>query len=51
MIVEPKRPWKNYRKIQDIPTNKEYELSVPAFAVVISIVLCGIIIIAAVIRG
>lgn len=50
MIVVPKRPWKNYRKIQNDQMNKEYELSMSAIAVMGAIVLCGIIIIVAVIR-
>lgn len=50
MLVIPKRPWKNYRRIQDVPTNKEYELTFSAWAVIGAIVLCGIIIVGAVLR-
>ncbi len=48
MIVEPKRPWKNYRRIQDVPTNKEYQLTFSAWAVIGAIVTCGIMITVAV---
>lgn len=51
MIVEPKRPWKNYRRIQDVPTNKEYQLTFSAWVVIGAIVLCGIIIAGSVFHG
>lgn len=51
MLVIPKRPWKNYRRIQDIPTNKEYELTKNAWVVIGAIVLCGIIIAGSVLHG
>lgn len=49
MNIIIRKPWKKYRRIKDIPTNKDVEIS--AYAVIGAIVLCGIILAVAVFRG
>ena len=55
MLVIPKRPWKNYRRIKDNSVYGENvctcsRIEVAAYVVIGAIVLCGIIIIVAVLK-